>query len=194
MRLGVLGGTFDPIHVGHVAAGVSARHVLRLDRVLFVVANAPWQKQGRRLAPAQDRLDMVEAALDGIDGLEASAIEVERGGVTYTADTLETLAASHPQAELFLIVGTDVAHDLHTWERQDEIKRRATLAIVTRPGSPPSPSSDDGWRTETVEMPQLDVSSSGLRAWLAQGRPVDGLVPAGAVRLLRQRALYAGSG
>jgi nicotinate-nucleotide adenylyltransferase len=194
VRLGILGGTFDPVHVGHLAAGVSARHTLGLERVLFVVANAPWQKQGRRLAPAQDRLDMVAAAVEGIDGLEASAIEIERGGTTYTADTLRTLAERHPEAELYLIVGSDVAEDLHTWERQEEIKQRSTLAVVTRAGAGETHQQLHGWRTARVEMPLLDVSSTELRQWLAQGRPVDGLVPPGAVRLLRERALYAGPG
>lgn len=189
MRLGVLGGTFDPIHVAHVAAGVSARHTLHLDRVLFTVANRPWQKAATRVTPAEDRFAMVAIALDGIDGLEASRMELDRGGTTYTADTLATLAAEHPGAELCLIVGTDVADDLHTWERVDEIRALATLAVVTRPGAAPVPL--PGWRVETVEMPLLDISSTELREWLAAGRPVDGLVPAPAVRLLRERGLYA---
>jgi nicotinate-nucleotide adenylyltransferase len=195
VRLGILGGTFDPVHVGHVAAGASARHVLGLDRVLFVVAHSPWQKAGRAIAPGEDRFALVEAALDGIDGiegLEASRIELDRGGVTYTADTLAALHDQDPAAELFLIVGTDVADDLHTWERVDEIKALATLAVVTRPGAPVVPL--PGWRTASVEMPLLDVSSTELRRWAAEGRPLDGLVPPAAVRLLRERALYSGHG
>jgi nicotinate-nucleotide adenylyltransferase len=192
VRLGILGGTFDPIHVGHVAAGVSARHLLALDRVLFVVANSPWQKAGRDLAPAHDRLELARAALDGINGLEASAIEVDRGGITFTADTLAQLHHDHPDAEIFLIVGTDVADDLATWDRVEEIKRLATVAVVTRPGAPVAPL--PGWRTTTVEMPLLDISSTELRRWLAEGRPVDGLVPPAAVRFIRERGLYAGQG
>ncbi|MDQ1438991.1 MAG: nicotinate-nucleotide adenylyltransferase [Acidimicrobiaceae bacterium] len=192
MRIGVLGGTFDPVHVAHVFAGVSARHALGLDRVLFTVANAPWQKADRRITSAEDRFAMVAAALEGVDGLEASRIEIDRGGPTYTADTMADLAAAHPGAELFLIVGTDVADDLHTWERVDELRATATLAIVSRPGAPPVPM--PGWRTATVEMPLLDVSSTDLRRWVGEGRPVDGLVPPGAVRLIAERGLYALTG
>lgn len=191
MRLGVLGGTFDPVHVGHVAAGVSARHVLGLDKVLYVVANSPWQKADRAITPAADRLAMVEAAVEGIEGLQASGLEIDRGGTTFTVDTLHTLARTHPQAELFLIVGTDVADDLHTWERVDEVRKLATLAVVSRPGAPRTDL--PGWRVAMVDMPLLDVSSTDLRRWVAEGRPVDGLVPPGAVRFLRDRGLYAGN-
>jgi nicotinate-nucleotide adenylyltransferase len=190
VRLGLFGGTFDPVHVGHVAAGVSARHALGLDRVLFVVANAPWQKQGRDIAGAEDRFDLVAAALDGIEGLEASRMEIDRGGLTFTADTAAALLDQHPGTELFLIVGTDVADDLHTWERADELRQAVTLAVVTRPGADVVPL--PGWRFEAVEMPRLDLSSTELRRWVAEGRPVDGLIPPAAVRLLRERALYAG--
>ncbi|HZQ27567.1 MAG TPA: nicotinate-nucleotide adenylyltransferase [Acidimicrobiales bacterium] len=190
-RLGVLGGTFDPVHVGHVAAAATARHDLELDRVLMVVANTPWQKTGTRaITPAEDRLAMVGAAVDGIEGLEVSRMEVDRGGPSYTADTLAELARAHPGAELFLIVGTDVADDLHTWVRVDEVARLATLAIVTRPGA--TPVRPEGWRVELVELPALDLSSTDLRRRVAEGRPIDGLVPPGAVRVIRERRLYAG--
>jgi nicotinate-nucleotide adenylyltransferase len=194
-RLGVLGGTFDPVHVGHIAAAATARHDLGLDRVLMVVANTPWQKAGTRaITPAEDRLAMVSAAVDGIDGLEVSRMEVDRGGPSYTADTLAELARAHADApggvELFLIVGTDVADDLHTWVRADEVARLATLAIVTRPGA--TPVRPEGWRVEVVELPALDLSSTDLRRRVAEGRPIDGLVPPGAVRVIRERRLYIG--
>jgi nicotinate-nucleotide adenylyltransferase len=131
-RLGVLGGTFDPVHIGHLVAAVNVRHALGLDRVLLVVANAPWQKSDRRITPAADRLAVVEAAVAGTPGVEASGIEVERGGESYTADTLEAL--SRPGRELFLIVGSDVAADLHTWRRPHDVARLATLVVVSRGG------------------------------------------------------------
>lgn len=188
-RIGVFGGTFDPIHVGHLVTAVDVRHSLRLDRVLLVVANDPWQKRGSVAAPAADRLAMVEAAVADVDGVEASAIEIERGGVTYTADTLATLQDADPAAELFLILGTDAAAGLNTWERGSEVARRATVVVVRRPGSEamtPPP----GWSHELLEVPRLDVSSSDLRARIAERRPVDWLVPAPAVRVARERALY----
>ncbi|MEA2717371.1 MAG: nicotinate-nucleotide adenylyltransferase [Actinomycetota bacterium] len=193
-RLGVLGGTFDPVHIGHLAAAVNARHALRLDRVLLVVAHHPWQKSGRPITPAADRLAMVEAAVADRNGLEASRIEIDRGGDTYTADTLEQLHHEDPQTHLFLIVGTDVAAELHTWKRPDIVARLATLAVVGRGGVDVHDAAALGpeWRVERVDMPPLDISSSELRQRLGDGRPVDFLVPDPVINLIRQRGLYAG--
>jgi nicotinate-nucleotide adenylyltransferase len=195
-RLGVLGGTFDPVHIGHLAAAVNARAALGLDRVLLVVANQPWQKSGRPLTPAEDRLAMVEAAVAGRDGLEASRIEIDRGGDTYTADTLEHLKAEDPDRELFLIVGTDVAADLATWERPDVVARLATLAVVGRAGvekvDKAGPTGSE-WRVATVDMPPLDLSSSDLRERHRAGKPLDFLVPDPVIALIRRRGLYAGT-
>ncbi|HEX2193065.1 MAG TPA: nicotinate-nucleotide adenylyltransferase [Acidimicrobiales bacterium] len=190
-RLGVFGGTFDPVHVGHLVAAVNARHVCRLDRVLLVVANRPWQKQDRAVTPAEHRLALVEAAVEGCTGLEASRLEIDRGGETYTADTLETLAAEDPGRELFLIVGGDVAAELDSWRRIDVVRDLATLVVVTRPGAPqvdPGP----GWRVARVDIPLLDLSGSDLRERAARGLPLDHLVPAGAIDRIRALNLYAG--
>ncbi len=184
----MLGGTFDPVHTGHLVAAVNVRHALALDRVLLVVANNPWQKTGRRITPAADRLAVVQAAVAGTAGVEASGIEVDRGGDSFTADTLEDLA--RPGRELFLIVGADVAADLDTWRRPDVVARLATLVVVSRGGSsdvavgPP-------WRVEHVGIPALEISSSDLRARAADGRPLDHLVPLAAIACIRERGLYA---
>lgn len=192
-RIGIFGGTFDPVHVGHLAAAVNVRHSLSLDRLLLVVANVPWQKAGRRpVSPAEDRLAMVAAAVEGIPGLEASRLEMDRGGLSFTADTLVEVGAQRPHAELFLVVGADVVPELDSWERVDEVRSRSTLAVVKRPGSRPRLPS--GWRAEQVEVPELDISSTDLRARVADGRPLDFLVPSEAVRLIRSRGLYAGGG
>src|SRR2546423_13992387 len=106
LRIGVFGGTFDPIHVGHLVAAVNVRHQLRLDRVLLVVANVPWQKTGARaVSPAEDRYAMVAAAVEGVAGLEASRVELVRGGPSYTADTLPGLATRQPGAGRFCMAG-----------------------------------------------------------------------------------------
>jgi nicotinate-nucleotide adenylyltransferase len=199
-RLGVLGGTFDPVHVGHLAAAVNARVALDLDRVLLVVANQPWQKSGREITSAEDRLAMVQAAVADRDGLESSRIEIDRGGDTYTADTLEQLAAEDPDRDLFLIVGTDVAADLDTWKRPDVVARLATLVVVGRPGpgrgraSTPAPPGPPGreWRIERVDMPPLDISSSDLRDRHRRGLPLDYLVPDPVITEIRRRGLYSG--
>lgn len=192
-RLGVFGGTFDPIHVGHLVAAVNARHELALDRVLLVVANVPWQKIGSRaITPAEDRYAMVAAATRDVEGLEASRIEIERGGMSYTADTLAQLAEAHPEAELHLIVGTDVAGELDTWERVEEVRRLSTLVVVNRPGARLPDLAASGWRVRTVEIPNLDISSTDLRVRAADGRPLDFLVPEAVIRCIRERGLYAG--
>jgi len=192
-RLGVLGGTFDPVHVGHLAAAVNARAALRLDRVLLVVANHPWQKSGRVRTPAEDRLAMVEAAVADRDGLEASRMEIDRGGDTYTADTLEQLHHDDPDRELFLVVGSDVADDLDTWKRPDVVSRLATLAVVGRGGVGEGRPRGREWRVEHVDMPPLEISSSDLRDRHRRGLPLDFLVPDRVIDLIRQRGLYAGA-
>jgi nicotinate-nucleotide adenylyltransferase len=193
-RIGLFGGTFDPIHVGHLVAAVNARHALRLDCVILMVANVPWQKVGgRSVTSAEDRFALVEAAVGNVPGLEAGRLEIDRGGDSYTADTLAELAATNPGAELFLVVGADVAGELSSWDRHQAIQRSATLVVVNRPGAG-LPRSLDGWRVELVTVPNLEISSTDLRARAADGRPLDYLVPEAAVHCLRARGLYATDG
>lgn len=193
VRLGVFGGTFDPPHVGHLVTAVNVRHSLALDEVLLVVANDPWQKADQVVSPAEDRFALVEAAVGDVPGVRASRVELDRGGVSYTADTLAALHAEHPGADLFLVLGSDAAAGLPTWERVDEVRSRSTLVVVTRPGSeagrPPV-----GWDHEVVEVPRFDVSSTDLRARVVDGRPLDYLVTAPVVRAIRERRLYAAGG
>jgi nicotinate-nucleotide adenylyltransferase len=186
-RVGVLGGTFDPLHVGHIVAAVDARSVLKLDRVLIVVAGDPWQKRGRVVAGPRDRLALVEAAIDGIEGVEACAIEVEHDGPSVTADTLEHLTA--PGRELFLLLGADAVANMPTWKRLDDTRSLTTVVVIERDGEhaePPGP----GWRVEHLPIPRLEVSSTGIRERLAAGRPIDGLVPPAVVELIHARGLY----
>ncbi len=190
-RIGVFGGTFDPIHVGHLVTAVNVRHALDLDRVLLVVANDPWQKADLPVTPANDRLAMVEAAVADVGGIEASDLEISWGGLSYTADTLATLRRLHPDAELHIILGSDAAALLPTWERVEEVRASATLVVVTRPGAgalaPPL-----GWDHRAVEVPRLEVSSTDLRARFVDGRPLDWLVTVPVVHVIRQRGLYGG--
>jgi nicotinate-nucleotide adenylyltransferase len=190
-RLGILGGTFDPIHVAHLAAAAAARDQLRLDRVLMVVAGDPWMKRGRVLAPAEARFEMVAAAIDGVEGLEASRLEIDRGGATYTVDTVEALRAEMPHTELFLIVGSDVAASLESWHRTDVLRGAVTLALVDREDAAPT-TAPPGWRCVRLHMPRLDVSSTDLRRRIAAGESVDFLVPPPAARVLRGHGLYTG--
>ncbi len=196
VRIGIFGGTFDPIHVGHLVAAVNARHALHLDTVLMVVANEPWQKVGERaVTPARERLAVVEAAVASCDGVEASAIEVDRGGISYTADTVEELRRGSPDAELFLVVGADVVGGLDSWERLDAVRSAVTLVAVNRPGARSVDLGPDGplagWAAVSIEMPALEISSTDLRDRAATGRPLDFLVPDAAIRVIRERGLYA---
>lgn len=189
-RLGIFGGTFDPPHVGHLVTAVNVRHDLQLDQVLLVVNNQPWQKVGTRaITPAADRFALVEAAVAGVEGLEASAVEIERGGMSYTADTLVELARSEPAPELFVILGADAAGGLTTWEQADAVRDLATVVVVDRPGSQtatPLP----GWSWLRVEVPRLEVSSTDLRARVVDGRPLDYLLPPGVIATIEARGLY----
>lgn len=189
-RVGVFGGTFDPVHVAHIVAAVEARRALRLDRVVLVPAGDPWQKRGSVAAPAADRRAMVQAAVDGIEGLEVSSLEVEREGPSYTYQTLEALSA--PSRELFLIVGADVAATMGSWVGVERLPALATLVVVDRAGDRPPADGGPlpGWRCERVSIPRLDVSSTELRARAARGGPLDGLVPPGAVRVIVELGLY----
>jgi nicotinate-nucleotide adenylyltransferase len=187
-RVGILGGTFDPVHNGHLVVAAETRAALGLDRVLLVVAGDPWQKRGRVVASAAQRLMLAEAAVEGVDGVEASSIEVDRTGASVTADTLEALAGA--RRELFLILGADAVNNMATWRRLPETRELATIVVVERAGdaraAPPGP----GWRVERVTIPRLDISSSDIRERLGEGRPVDGQVPSSVVHAIRAHGLY----
>ena len=164
--------------------------------MLFVVANEPWQKVPHRdVTPAEDRLAMVEAAVEGTDGLRACRTEIDRGGPSYTVDTVEALrdralADGVDAPELFLVVGADLVPALPTWRRVDDLRKLVTLAVVSRPGARP-PADPPGWRVAQVDGEAVDVSSSEVRERLERGEPVDGLVPEQVVRCIELRGLYA---
>ena len=191
LRIGVFGGTFDPVHSAHIAVADSVRRVLTLDRMLLVVANQPWQKEGERpLTPAEDRYAMVAAAVEDRPGLDASRLEIDRGGPTFTIDTVNHLQQAHPGAELFLVVGSDVVPTLDSWHDEPALRGRVTLAVVGRPGADPQPP-PPGWRSVDVPVSPSDVSSTELRRRLEAGEPIDGLIPEAVIRCIQQRGLYA---
>jgi nicotinate-nucleotide adenylyltransferase len=189
-RLALLGGTFDPPHVGHIATAAIVRHALGLDQLWLVVANRPWQKvDQRQVSPAADRLALARAAVADVDGVEVSTIEIDRGGDSYTVDTVAELRAARPGVEVLVVVGADAAAGLPTWERAEELRRATTLVLVDRPGvdhAPPPP----GWAFVRVEVPRLDVSSTDLRRRVRVGEPIDGLVPPAVRSLITERGIY----
>jgi nicotinate-nucleotide adenylyltransferase len=166
---------------------------LGLDRLLLVVANDPWQKSGRRtVSPAEDRHVLTEALAAEIPRSEASRLEIDRGGPSYSVETAEAVLAAGegPPPELFLVVGADLVPELESWERPADLKRLVTLAVVSRPNTP-APSVPPGWRAVRVDGPAVDVSSSEVRERLGDGRSVEGLVPDGVIRCIRRRDMYA---
>jgi len=196
-RVGIFGGTFDPVHVGHLVTAVNARAAPGLDAILLVVANEPWQKVGgRSVTPAGDRLALVEAAVRDCEGIEVCDLEIKRGGSSYTIDTVNELAELEPDAELTLIVGADVVSNLESWRDVEVLKRKCELVVVNRPGSRLAEGAElatqlSGWKYQVIEVPALEVSSTDLRDRAATGRPLDFLIPDGAIRVIRERGLYA---
>jgi nicotinate-nucleotide adenylyltransferase len=193
-RVGILGGTFDPPHVGHVAAARAVIERLGLDRLLLVVANDPWQKSGQRaVSPAEDRFALTEALAAEVPGAEASRLEIDRGGPSYSVETAEEVlaeAGGGQSATLFLVVGGDLVPELGTWHRSDDLRRLVTLAVVSRPTGA-TQVVPEGWRVEWVDGPRVPVSSSEVRERLAEGAPVDGLVPESVIHCIRRRGMYA---
>jgi nicotinate-nucleotide adenylyltransferase len=176
-----------------VAAARAAIEHLGLHRLLLVVANDPWQKSGQRdISAAEDRYTLTEALAREIPGAEASRLEIDRGGPSYSVDTVEAVlaAAEGRPVELFLVVGADLVPELRSWHRPEDLQRLVTLAVVSRPGDG-APAVAPGWRVEQVDGPQVDVSSSEVRDLLASGSPVEGLVPDGVIRCIRRRGMYA---
>ena len=189
LRIGLFGGTFDPPHVGHLVTAVNVRHALNLDIVILMVANDPWQKSGARdVTTAEDRFAMVEAAVSVVDGVVAGRDEIDRGGPSYTADTLMALAEKHPSAELFTIVGDDAAAGLTSWTRVDQVTQYSQLVVVDRPGVAVELPQQFNWLR--VESPRLEVSSTDLRSRFSDGRPLDYLVTEPVLRVIEERGLY----
>ncbi len=192
-RIGILGGTFDPPHMGHVAAALAVVPALGLDRLLLVVANDPWQKSPSRLVTAvEDRLAMTEAMAADLPAAEVSRLEIDRGGPSYSVDTVdEVLAgAGSPTPDIFLVVGADLVPDLDGWERAEDLKRLVTVAVVSRPTAP-TPTVPPGWTVAWVDGPDVDISSSEVRTQLQRGESVNGLVPEPVIHCISRRALYA---
>ncbi len=176
-----------------MAAARAAVEGLGLQRLLLVVANDPWQKSGRRaISDAEDRYALTEALAEEIPGAEASRLEIDRGGPSYSVETAEELlaAAGDRPVDLYLVVGADLVPELGSWHRAGDLQRLVTLAVVSRPTGA-NPEVPPGWRVVRLDGPQVAASSSEVRDRLAGGLPVEGLVPDGVVRCIRRRGMYA---
>jgi nicotinate-nucleotide adenylyltransferase len=193
-RLGVLGGTFDPIHNGHLAIAAKAREQLNLDGVLFLPAGQPWRKD-REITAAEHRLAMVRLAIKDEPAYELSTVEVERAGPSYTVETLEELARLYPNHDLALILGEDALVDLPNWQDAARIPELALLVVAPRTGRVPK---DETWRAMPgisdravwLDMDPVSVSSTSVRARVRRGRSVRDMVPPAVEEYFRANRLY----
>jgi len=190
-RIGVFGGTFDPPHLGHLALAEWAREELGLDRVLFVPAGVPPHKRTARSSPAR-RLAMTRLAVRGNSAFRAEPLETRRRGPSYTVDTLRALAARHPGAKLWLLVGADTYATIAEWREPAEIARLASVAVAARPGAPRARRAawTRGGRVRWLGNPALDVSSSAVRDRARAGRSLRYLVPASVAGYIEAHGLY----
>jgi nicotinate-nucleotide adenylyltransferase len=192
-RIGLFGGSFDPVHCAHVALARSALDALRLDELRWIPAGIAYQK-ARVLTAARHRAAMVELAIAGEPRFVLDASELQRAGPSYTLDTVRAAQASEPGAEWFLIIGADQYAGLHTWKDWPELLARVTLAVANRPGAvPPVDAAVLRAPHRMVPLPMMDISSTGVRARIAAGLPFDALVPAQVARYIETHALYRGS-
>jgi len=186
MRLGLFGGSFNPIHHGHLIAATRAAEAVKLDRILFIPTAVSPLKNGRELAPTPARWSMLRLALKGNASFEACDLEIRRGGVSYTVDTLRELKR-RTAARLYWILGADAARLLPRWRSIDEVRRLASFVFVTRPGDrlPPKMPKD-----HVVKAPLLEISSSEIRDRVRQGLSVRYLLPDSVEKYVRRKGLY----
>ena len=190
MKLGILGGTFDPIHLAHLRIAEEVRLALELDRVFFVPASNPPHRPGP-VAAAADRLEMVRIATASNPAFEVSDLELRREGRSYTVDTLRAVSARHPGSELWFIIGSDAVAEIDSWREPDEVLRLARFAIVSRPGSPDlTLAQGREARVSRVPVTALAISASEIRARCAQEASIHYLVPDAGLDYIRKHRLY----
>jgi nicotinate-nucleotide adenylyltransferase len=203
-RIGIFGGSFDPVHYGHLLLAENAREQCRLDRVIFVPAGLPPHKQDQPRASAEDRIAMLQLAIAGHEAFEISRSEVDRPGVSYTVDTLRYFRSAWPEAEFFLILGGDMLRDLPTWREAAEVLRLATPAVASRPGwqewneeqlnTIASPAQIEQIRSLVIQMPMVDFRSSEIRRRVAAGQTIRYQTPRAVEQYILTHGLYRSAG
>ena len=196
-RVGVMGGSFNPIHIGHLVTADEARYTFSLDEVVFVPAGQPWQKESGEVAPAEHRYMMCVIATSPDPTFRVSRIEIDRPGPTYTLDTLQALKSERPAEELFFITGADAILQILTWKDPEAVLREARFIAATRPGYDldrlekelPRGLED---RVAIMEIPALAISSTDVRLRAREGRPIRYLLPTGVAEYIEKNSLYRG--
>ncbi len=187
MRIGLLGGTFDPPHIAHLAVAEASFRQLRLDAVWLVPAGSPWQKEGSAVTPAEHRWAMTVGAVEGIPYMAADDREVVRRGPTYTFDTVSGLT----DHDVTLILGADAASRIDSWHRSTELQEMVSIAVAPRPGVDPDTVEEAAIaRVKWLDVPQLDISGTDLRRRAGAGRSLRFLVPEGVWRYIETSGLY----
>jgi nicotinate-nucleotide adenylyltransferase len=193
-KIGVMGGTFDPVHHGHLVAASEVADRFGLDEVVFVPTGQPWQKSERQVSRAEDRYLMTVVATASNPRFSVSRVDVDRGGPTYTADTLADLNAEYPDARLFFITGADALAQILSWHRYEQLFELAHFIGVTRPGYTLGDDHLPEGAVSLVEVPAMAISSTDCRQRVANGHPVWYLVPDGVVQYISKRNLYRAPG
>jgi nicotinate-nucleotide adenylyltransferase len=189
-RIGIMGGTFDPVHHGHLVAASEVQVRFDLDEVIFVPTGQPWQKSHQTVSPAEDRYLMTVIATASNPRFSVSRVDIDRGTTTYTFDTLRDLHAAYDNAQLFFITGADALEQILSWRQVDELFGLAHFVGVTRPGFDLSAHHLPTGSVSLIEVPALAISSTAIRARVAAGEPVWYLVPDGVVQYISKRQLY----
>ena len=189
MKIGLLGGTFNPIHLGHLALAQECWHRLKLDKVIFVPANISPFKENEPLASKADRLDMLRLALEGEDKFKISTFELDKEGVSYSIDTIKHFTNEYGDgAEIFFITGADSLEGLNDWKGIDEILKLVTFVAATRPGF--TSRGQLGDKVSLIDMPAIDISSTMIRERVRSHEPIDHFVPPVVVEYIRNKGLY----
>ena len=189
-RLGIMGGTFDPIHHGHLVAASEVAEQFALDEVIFVPTGSPWQKSDREVSAAEDRYLMAVIATASNPRFWVSRVDIDRPGPTFTIDTIRDIAQMRPDAELFFITGADALGQILSWKDHDEAVRLARFVGVTRPGYELSDAHLPSDTVTLVDVPAMAISSSACRARVKGGHPIWYLVPDGVVQYIAKHRLY----
>ena len=191
IRLGVMGGTFDPIHNGHLVAASEAASAFGLDKVLFVPTGEPWQKQD--ITASEHRLAMTTLAIAGNPLFEISSVDVQRAGPTYTVDTLREIHESNPDADVYFITGADSIAQIESWKDSSQIWPLAHFVGVTRPGHTLEVPKTASGNVSLLEIPALAISSTDIRARVKSGKPIEYLLPNSVIDYIHAHHLYQGT-